>query len=254
MTYFMSDTWHQIVRHVRTDIRIPIWLFVNIVQPILWLLLFTQIFKTTMEAQNVDYIQHFAPAVVVMTVMFGSVWSGMGLLMDIEMGVLSKMLATPVSRTSIILARVAGSMVMLVIQALIIFGIGWALGLSFETEVPGVIYTLFIVTLLGFGFAGLSCGLALLFRRQETLIAMVNFIALPVMFLTSSFVPSYLLPDWLDIVRQGNPVEYAIMGVRGVVTDGWIWDNQWKVLVALILWMIAGIVFGTLMFRKRGEN
>jgi ABC-2 type transport system permease protein len=254
MTYFLSDTWHQVIRHVRTDIRIPIWLFVNIIQPILWLLLFTQIFKTTMEAQGVDYIQHFSPAVVVMTVMFGSVWSGMGLLMDIEMGVLSKMLATPVTRISIILARVVGSMVMLIIQALIIFGIALALGLSIATGVPGVIYTLFLITLLGFGFAGLSCGLALLFRRQETLIATLNFVSLPVMFLTSSFVPSYLLPDWLDIVRQINPVEYAILGVRGVVNDGWIWSDQWKSIVALGLWMIVGIAFGTLMFRRRGEN
>jgi ABC-2 type transport system permease protein len=254
MTYFMSDTWYQIVRHVRTDIRIPIWLFVNIVQPILWLLLFTQIFKTTMEAQGVDYIQHFSPAVIVMTVMFGSVWSGMGLLMDIEMGVLSKMLATPVSRMSIILARVAGSMVMLIIQALIIFGIALALGLDITSGAPGVIYTLFIITLLGFGFAGLSCGLALLFRRQETLIAVLNFVSLPVMFLTSSFVPKEFLPRWIDIIRQINPVEYAISGVRGIINNGWVWDDQWKSLLALGLWMVMGIAFGTLMFRKRGEN
>jgi ABC-2 type transport system permease protein len=254
MTYFMSDTWYQIVRHVRTDIRIPIWLFVNIVQPILWLLLFTQIFKETMAGIPGGYIQHFAPAVVVMTVMFGSVWSGMGLLMDIEMGVLSKMLATPVSRTSIILARVAGSMVMLIIQALIIFGIAIALGLNITSGAPGIIYTLFLITLLGFGFAGLSCGLALLFRRQETLIATLNFVSLPVMFLTSSFVPIESLPDWLNIVRQSNPVEYAVLGVRSMVSDGWLWSVQWKSLLALALWMVVGIAFGTLMFRKRGEN
>jgi ABC-2 type transport system permease protein len=217
MTFFMSDTWYQIVRHVRTDIRIPVWLFVNIVQPILWLLLFTQIFKSTMEAQGVDYIQHFSPAVVVMTVMFGSAWTGMGLLMDIEMGVLSKMLATPVSRVSIILARVFGAMVMLLVQALIIFGIALGLGLDIATGAAGVIYTLFVITLLGFGFAGFSCGLALIFRRQETLIAMINFVALPVMFLTSSFVPKEFLPRWIDIIRQGNPVEYAITGVRSHV-------------------------------------
>jgi ABC-2 type transport system permease protein len=207
-----------------------------------------------MEAQGVNYVQHFSPAVIVMTVMFGSVWSGMGLLMDIEKGVLSKMLATPVSRMSIILARVTGSMVMLIVQALIIFGIALILGLNIATGVPGVIYTLFLITLLGFGFAGLSCGLALLFRRQETLIAVINFIALPVMFLTSSFVPSRFLPRWIDTIRQLNPVEYAISGVRSVVTDSWIWDDQWKALLVLSLWMLAGIAFGTLMFRKRGEN
>lgn len=249
----IADTWYQVVRHVKIDIRIPVWLFVNIIQPILWLLLFTQIFKSTMEAQGVDYVQHFAPAVVIMTVMFGSAWTGMGLLMDIETGVLSKMLATPVSRVSIILARVFGAMVMLLVQALIIFGIALALGLTIATGVPGVIYTLLIATMLGFGFAGFSCALALVFRRQETLIAMINFVSLPIMFMTSSFVPSYLLPRWLDIVRQGNPVEYAIISVRSLVNDGWVWDDQWKAFLALSIWMVAGIACGTLMFRRKAE-
>jgi len=251
MTYFASDTWHQIVRHVRTELRIPIWIAVNLSQPVLWLLLFTQIFKSTFATMGVDYLQHFAPAVVVMTVMFGSAWAGMGMLEDIQMGVLSKMLATPVSRISIIMSRVVGSMVMLVVQALIIFLMAVIMGLSIASGIGGVLFTIFLIILLGMGFSAFSNGLALVFQRQETLIAVINFISLPVMFLTSAFVPPDFLPRWLQIVRQGNPVEYAVLGVRSLVNDGWMWDNLWKVLLALGLWAIVGIAFGTFMFRKR---
>ena len=253
MTYFLSDTWHQIVRHVRTELRIPIWIVVNLTQPVLWLLLFTQIFKSTFATMGVDYLQHFAPAVVVMTVMFGSAWAGMGMLEDIQMGVLAKMLATPISRISIIMSRVIGSMVMLLVQALIIFVIAVIMGLDIASGAGGVLFTIFLIILLGMGFSAFSNGLALVFQRQETLIAVINFVSLPVMFLTSAFVPPDFLPRWLQIVRQGNPVEYAVIGVRSLVNEGWVWDDLWKVIFALGLWVIIGTVFGTLMFRKRAE-
>ncbi|MFC2068633.1 ABC transporter permease [Chloroflexota bacterium] len=253
MTYFVSDTWHQIVRHVRNELRIPIWIVVNLSQPMLWLLLFTQIFKSTFATMGVDYLQLFAPAVVVMTVMFGSVWAGMSMLEDIQMRVLSKMLATLVSRISIIMSRVVGSMVMLVVQALIIFLIAVIMGLSIASGIGGVLFTIFLIILLGTGFSAFSNGLALIFQRQETLIAVINFISLPVMFLSSAFVPPDFLPRWLQIVRQGNPVEYAVIGVRSLVNDGWIWADIWKVLLALGIWAIIAITFGTYMFRKRAE-
>lgn len=255
MTFFLTDTWHQIIRHVRTELRIPIWIVVNLSQPILWLILFTNIFQNTfaLAMPGISYLQIFAPSVVVMTVMFGSSWAGMTMLEDIQMGILSKMLATPVSRTSIIMSRVVGSMVMLVIQALIIFFIALIMGLNIVTGVGGVLFTIFLLILLGMGFSAFSNGLALIFQRQETLIAVINFVSLPVLFLTSAYVPSQLLPRWLDILRQGNPVEYAVVGVRSLVNDGWIWDDIWKALVVLGLWAVIGITFGALLFRKKAE-
>jgi ABC-2 type transport system permease protein len=127
------------------------------------------------------------------------------------------------------------------------------MGLNIASGIGGVLFTICIIILLGMGFSAFSNGLALVFQRQETLIAVINFISLPVMFLSSAFVPPDFLPRWLQIVRQGNPVEYAVIGVRSLVNDGWIWDDIWIVLLALGLWAIVAIVFGTLMFRKRAE-
>ena len=88
----MTDTWFQIGRHLRTQLRIPVWIFVNLVQPIIWLVLFTQVFKSLGNLPGLSgfsYLQFFAPGVVVMTVMFGSAWAGFGMLHDIDMGILS---------------------------------------------------------------------------------------------------------------------------------------------------------------------
>ena len=251
----LSDTWFQTIRHLRTQIRIPVWIFINLVQPILWLLLFPQIFKSVSSLPGIggDYLQFLAPGVVVMTVLFGSAWAGMGMLQDIDLGILSKMLATPVTRISIVASRVFASMALLVVQALIIFIIAFIMGVDIVTGAPGVLFAIFIISLLGLGFAAFSNGLALLLRRPEPLIGVINFIVLPTVFLSSTMMPGQLLPDWLDTVRQFNPVDYAVVGVRSLVLDGYVWSQLWRSILVLTAWAFAGIAFGTLMFRFKAE-
>jgi len=252
----LTDTWFQIGRHLRTQLRIPVFIFVSLVQPVIWLVLFTQVFKSlsTMPGLGTSsYLQFFAPGVVVMTVMFGSAWAGFGMLHDIDMGILSKMLATPVTRASIIMSRIIASMVMLIIQALIIFIIAVIMGVDLATGVPGVLFAMLLICLLGLGFAALSNGLALLFKRVEPLMAVITLATLPVMFLSSVMMPADLLPGWLDTVRHFNPVDYAVVGVRDLVLSGYIWSDLWRSVVVLFGWAAAGIAFGALMFRAKAE-
>ena len=122
-----------------------------------------------------------------------------------------------------------------------------------ETGVPGVFFVLFLAALLGMGFSAFSNGLALLLKRQETVMAIVNLFTMPLMFLSSMMMPVFALPGWLDTVRQFNPVDYAIVGVRDLVLNGYIWSDLWKSLVVLGAWAVVGVIFGTLMFRRSAE-
>lgn len=249
----LSDTWYQTLRDLRTRLRMPVWIFLSLFQPIVWLLLFPQVFKSLSDVVGGDYLQVLAPGVVVMTVLFGSAWAGMGMLQDIDMGILSKMLATPVTRASIIMGRVVSAMVVLVIQALIIFTLAVIMGVDIATGAPGVLLAIALISLLGLGFAAFSNGLALLLRRVEPLIGVINFIALPTIFFSSAFMPPELLPDWLNTVRQFNPVDYAVVGVRSLVMEGYVWSELWRSFLVLAAWAIAGITFGALMFRAKAE-
>jgi len=255
MMNLLSDVWFQVIRGLRTQFRMKIFILMNIVQPVIWLLLFPQIFKSLSSMPEIggSYLNYLAPGIVVMTVLFGSAWAGMGMLHLIDMGILSKILATPVTRVSIIISNVVASMVVLVMQAIIIFIIAVIRGLDIATGVPGVLLSLVIVMLLGLGFAAFSNGLALLFKRAEPLMGVINFVAMPTMFLSSIMMPPELLPGWLDTVRQFNPVDYAVVGVRGLVLEGYVWSDLWLSLVILAAWAAAGITFGTLMFRARAE-
>jgi ABC-2 type transport system permease protein len=252
----LSDTWQVVMRDIRVRIRMPVFIFMSLFQPILWLVLFTQIFKSlggSIAGADVSYLQFFAPGVIVMTVLFGSAFSGMGMLMDIDSGVLAKMLATPVNRLSIMTGRVIATVIVGIVQALIVFIVAAIMGVHVKTGFPGMLFILLLAALLGMGFAAFSNGLALLLKRQETVMAVVNLFTMPLMFLSSMMMPSQFLPHWLDVARHYNPVDYAIVGVRGLVLTGYVWSDLWKSLVVLGAFAIVLVAFGTLMFRTRAE-
>jgi ABC-2 type transport system permease protein len=252
----ISDTWYITMRDLRARIRMPVFIFMTLFQPILWLVLFTQIFKSLGGLPGIggsSYLQFFAPGVLVMTVLFGSAFSGFGMLWDMDTGVLSKMLATPVTRISVIAGRIVATVVVLLIQALIIIILALIMGVHFETGAAGVVFTFFLLSLLGLGFAAFSNGLALLLKRQETVMAITNLLTMPLMFLSSLMMPAALLPGWLNAVRQVNPIDYAVVGARDLITNGYIWHDLWLSMIVLAALAVVGVAFGTLMFRARAE-
>jgi ABC-2 type transport system permease protein len=252
----LTDTWYITLRDLRSRIRMPVFIFMTLFQPILWLVLFTQIFKSLggmLGPGGGSYLQFFAPGVLVMTVLFGSAFSGFGMLWDIDTGILSKMLATPVTRISVIAGRVIATVVVLLIQALIIIILALIMGVHFKTGVPGVLFTFLLLSLLGLGFAAFSNGLALLLKRQENVMAVTNLLTMPLMFLSSLMMPAALLPGWLNTVRQINPIDYAVVGARDLISNGYIWHDLWLCFVVLAALAVVGVAFGTLMFRARAE-
>ena len=252
----LADTWYIVLHDLRLRIRMPVFVFMTLFQPILWLVLFTQIFKSFGNMPGMgggSYLEFFAPGVVVMTVLFGSAFAGFGMLMDIDTGRLAKMLATPVTRVSIITGHVIASVVVSIVQAVVVFIIAAIMGVHFATGLFGVLFALVFVVLLGTGFAAFSNGLVLLLRRQETVMTVTNLLTMPLMFLSSMMMPAALLPGWLNTVRHINPVDYAIVGVRDLISNGYVWHDLWLSLVVLAAWFVVGTVFGTLMFRTRAE-
>ena len=249
-----SDTWYLFMRHIKVSLRTPIWLFINLVQPLVWLALFSRVFERMVDLPGFtgdSYLQFFAPGVIIMTVLFGSAWTGMNMVQDMDQGILDKMLATPVTRVSIVLGRIFGSVSTLVVQALLIFLIAWIMGVDIATGFPGVLLTVVIVTLLGLGFAGLSNGLAIVMKRPDPLIAFISFITLPLMFLSSAMMPGDLLPGWIQTAKTFNPVSHAVESVRSLVIVGYEWDVILPDLLILAGIATFMVVWATSMFRFR---
>lgn len=251
MSTFIADTLHMLLRHIRTTLRIPIWIAVTLVQPVIWLTLYGQLFRRVVEIPGFaadSYIQFLTPGVVVMTAMFGSAWSGMGLVQDLSDGVVDRMLATPVHRGAIIAARVLHAALTVFVQSIIILAMGLLLGARIPGGVIGALMILVFAALLGAGFSALSNGVALLTRREETLIAVVNFFGLPLVFLSSAFMASELMPGWIRAVAQANPVNWAVSGARDAM-QGEAWTAVGTYSLLLLAFVLVAGFFATQAFR-----
>jgi len=252
----IRDTWSSLLRLLRTFTRSPFYAFIYLIQPLIWLLLFTQIFKSVTALPDFptsSYLQFFAPGLIVTLAVFNSNFTGFALLNDINSGVLEKVLVTPVNRYSLILGTVLYVAVTGVLQVAVVLIISLALGATVATGVGGILVTIVLVSLLGIGLTSLLGALALRAKRVEPLIFVSNLITLPLIFLSSALIPANLTPDWVQTAMKFNPVNYAVLAVRPLFLSGYDWNAIGVGLVILGAWAVAGVVIAEFAFRRFGD-
>lgn len=246
-TLYMTD------RHLRELWRQPWFVGVTLVQPMIWLLLFGALFKKVVEIPGFhggSYIAFLAPGVVVMTAMFNSAWSGMALIEDLNRGVTARFLVSPVRREALIAGRILKEAIVVVIQSVIIVVVALVVGASFPGGIAGVVVLFAVSALLGAAFGGLSNGFALIMRQEEALIGAVQFIVLPLTFLSATFLQANLMPRWMSHVADFNPVNWAVIAGRAAVASHPDWGlvaSRAAFLAALLALCVA---FATRAFRS----
>jgi ABC-2 type transport system permease protein len=218
---------------------------VSLVQPIIWLLLFGALFKKIVDIPGFhghSYIGFLSPGVVVMTAMFNSAWSGMALIEDLQKGVTARFLVSPVRREALIAGRILKEGVVVVIQSVIIVLLALAVGATFPGGIGGVVVLFAVSAVLGATFGALSNGFGLIMRQEEALIGAVQFIVLPLTFLSSTFLQPNLMPSWIRHVSDFNPVNWAVIAGRAATSSSPDWGlvasrvGFLVALLALCLW------------------
>jgi ABC-2 type transport system permease protein len=239
-------TWYMIGRHTRNQLREPLWIAIILIQPMVWLLLYGQLFKNVTKLGGfgtTSYITFLAPAIVVMNAFFGASFSGLSLVFDIERKFVERFLATPASRLALVLSQIVRSALIAAIQAVIILLVAYALGVRVHAGALGWLVILVVTILVNAGFAGLSQGIALLVRRESTVIAVANFISLPLLFLSSTLLAQQQMPHWMQRASNFNPVNWGVEAAREVVLPGTDWGT-----VAAHLYYLFAVAFVTAAF------
>jgi ABC-2 type transport system permease protein len=249
---FARDSRDQTVRHLRALWRQPWWIVVTLMQPVIWLLLFGALFRKVVDIPGFNgdnYMTFLAPGVVVMTALFSSGWAGMPVIEDLDRGVMDRFLVTPVRRGSLIAGRLAQGALSMLIQSVIIVVLALIVGASFPGSVHGVLALFVLATLLGTIFGSLSIGMALIVRHEETLIAIVTGVTLPLTFLSTAFMQKSLMPEWMRIAADINPVNWAIEAGRVAVSAGTDWGFVASRAGFLLALTLACAAFATRAFR-----
>ncbi len=241
MTAAIQDTFAMVARHQRNFLRQPVWLVFALTQPMFWLLLYSQLFRRIIDLPGFatdSYVQFLTPGIVVMTAFFGAVWSGMAMIDDLDRGVIPRFLATPTSRASLIVSQVIHAGIIAIVQALIILGTAWLLGARVERGLVGWLVILLVAALVAAGWAGISHGIALIVRREEPLIAILNFFSLPLTFISAILIAEALMPDWMQWAAKFNPVNWGVIAAREMASTGTDWSRV-GIFLGLLLAFVA---------------
>lgn len=252
----LVDTWYLLEKYLRLSIRMPMWTLFGLIQPLIWLVIFGQLFKTMGQLPGFpagSYLEFLTPGILVMTVLFGSSWAGVNLLREINFRIIEKMLVTVVSRESIVLSRVLHSCLTLLVQTWIILLVVLLMGVRFPGGIDGFAWCTIVAGLLGIGFSSLSNGLAMLFKKEEPLVVMGNFMTLPVMFLSSAFVPTEFLPGWIGMISVINPVQYAVEAMQMAFWGEWNKMGFLTPMWVLSLFTVVSFGWATWLFKRRRD-
>jgi ABC-2 type transport system permease protein len=238
-------------RQMRMLFRQPVWIAITLIQPMIWILLYGQAWKNVTQLGGFgtgDYLTYLTPGIVVMTALFSGGWNGFGVIEDINRGVMDRFLTTPVSRGAIIIGRLVQLAIIAVVQSAILLAVGALTGADFST-VFGLIVLIVAGILLGAVFGGLSNALSVVVRREETVIAAVNFIVLPLTFLSTVFLPEVQLSGWIKAFATVNPVDWAVRAGRGAVFPSPDWGVIATRIGLLALLALASTYLATRAFR-----
>ncbi len=229
-------TWFMVGRQVRNLVRQPIWIVMMLIQPMIWLILYGQLFSRvpSLRGGAGSYVEFLAPGVIVMNAFFGATWSGMSMIDDLDRQVISRFLATPASRLSIVLSQILRAGITAIIQAVVILVVGLALGVRVHGGALGWLVVFLGSALLACAFSGFSQGLALLMRREESMIAVANFIGLPLMFLSTILISRGTMPNWITSASRYNPVDWGAVAARNAVVFGGPWGTTFAHLGYLL--------------------
>lgn len=235
-------------RSLRTLWRQPAFAAMTLIAPIIWLLLFGQLFRSVVHIPGFaigsgSYLEFITPGVIVMTALFSSGWAGTVYIDDMNRGVMDRLLASPVRRGAMMIGTLAYQAVTTVVQTLIVFGVAYISGARFSGGLVGIVITIAAAALISVIMASFSNALALLLRQQEALIGVSQFIVLPLQFLSSAIMDTRLSPRWVGQVARFNPVDWAVVASRQALSAGTEWGAVWPrlgflaALAATMAWL-----------------
>jgi ABC-2 type transport system permease protein len=231
MTTALRHTWYISLRDLRNLARQPWWIAISLAQPLVYLFLYSALFQKVAEIPGFgagSYIDFLTPGIVILTALFSGGFAGMAIINDLDRGVIDRFLATPVSRGALIAGRLLQGAIVVTIQCLIIIGLSLTIGASFPGGVAGVFILIAVAVLLGSAVGALSIALALVVRREESVIGAVQMLLLPMTFLASVFMARELMPSWIQDIAGFNPVDWAAEAGREAVSA----DVDWGVVLS----------------------
>jgi len=243
----MSAIYVLWLRELRRYVRSRAQIVASLGQPLLYLVaLGFGLGPVFQKAGQGSYVQFVAPGIISMSILFSSIFSGMGLLWDRQFGFLKETLVAPVPRFQIMLGKTLGAATVAVIQGLLVAAVCFIAGFRFADLRTIPLAFLFMI-LIGCLFSALGTAIGSVLENIQGFQLVMNFLVMPIFFLSGALYPLSNLPGALSVVTRLDPLTYGVDGLRsaliGVSTFGFVADLSVLFAVTLVFLTIGSRLF-----------
>lgn len=235
----------QLKRYVRSKARI----LGSLGQPLLFLLVFSFGFGPVFQkAGEGSYFQFLTPGIIVMSIIFTALFSGIEIIWDRQFGFLKETLVAPVSRLEIMIGRTLGGATVAIIQGVFIFIISLVVGFKISNPwlLPLFFAFLFLTALL---FTAIGTAIASLMEDMHGFQLIMNFLIMPLFFLSGAFFPIENLPEVAHLIIKINPLSYGVDGIRGTLIGASSFGLTFDFLILGFITLIS-LGIGSYLFSK----
>ena len=235
----LSDSLAMARRNLIRYVRSPELLVFSTINPVMFVLLFTYVFGGAIDVGPVNYIDFLLPGILVQTVVFGAVQTGVGLAEDLSSGMVDRYRSLPMARSAVMAGRILADTVRNVFVVVLMIGVGYAIGFRFNASPAAIIAVPIVLVIFGQAFSWISAAIGVTVRETETA-QVAGFVWIfPLTFMSSMFVPVHTMPGWLEAFASVNPITVTVDLLRGLSQGGEIMPSLWQAAA----WTVGLVAF-----------
>ncbi len=223
----------------------PVELFTRVIQPVLWLLMFGEVFGRVrgIPTGNIPYQTFLVPGILAQSALFIAIFFGISAIWEKDLGVLYKYMMSPAPRGTLVLGKAIAAGVRGLSQAVMVYVIALLLGISLRTSIP-VLLGVAVVVMLGAGlFCTFSLIIACIVKTRERFMGIGQVLTMPLFFASNAIYPVALMPSWLHAIAMVNPLTYQVDALRLLMLPGYQTTYGLPIDVAMQLGVFAILLF-----------
>ncbi len=254
--WWLRDTSEMVRRNLVHIRRTPELLLDVTLSPIMFVLLFNFVFGGAINVGSEggdegEYINFLMAGIFVQTIAFAGIYTSVLLANDLQKGMIDRFRSLPMSQSSVLTGRTLTDL----LRAALAIGIMWAVGMlvGFRPDggVQGAIAAVALMLLFGFALSWIGVALGALVRTPEALQGMIFAVVFPLTFVSSAFVRTDTMPDWLRVFAENQPMTMVVNAVRDLTLGTNVYDAEIPSIVWSVAILIVGFPLGVWLYNRR---
>ena len=254
--WWLSDSWEMVKRNLIHIKRTPELLLDVTLSPIMFVLLFSFVFGGAIDVgseggEEASYINFLMAGIFVQTVAFAGIYTGVLLANDLQKGMIDRFRSLPISQSSVLTGRTFTDLMRAALAVAIMWVVGMLVGFRPEGGIASNLAAVGLMLLFGFALSWLGIAAGALVRTPEALQGVMFAVVFPLTFVSSAFVPTDTMPDWMRVFAENQPMTHVVNAVRDLTLGTNLYGAELPSLIWSLGTLAVGFPLGLWLYNRR---